>query len=157
MAVCIILHSQADLNGARGIREPSPWYWRRDVHSFVLWMCDDKDKDQHIQRDIFLCFAMCGGCLVVTSTLANSPGNQSPLVIGTVIANAKIIMLMISSSEIDVELDDCLPLNPWLVPDSDDSIELGTKQIGEEHLARFTFFRSICHQSKWRDGGTYSW
>ena len=79
-------------------------------------MCDDKDKDQCIyrDRDIFLCFAMCGGCLVVTSTLANSPGNQSPLVIGTVIANAKIIMLMmlISSSESDVELDDCLPLNP---------------------------------------------
>ena len=120
-------------------------------------MYDDKDKDQHIQRDrdIFLCFAMCGGCLVVTSTLANPPGNQSPLVIG----NAKIIMLrmLISSSESDVELDDCLPLNPRLVPGSDDSIELGTKQIGEEHLARFTFFRSICHQSKWRDGGTYSW
>ena len=79
-------------------------------------MCGDKDKDQHIQRDrdIFLCFAMCGGCLVVTSTLANPPGNQSPLVIGTVIANAKIIMFMmlISSSESDVELDDCLPLNP---------------------------------------------
>ena len=79
-------------------------------------MCDDKDKDQHIQRDrdIFLCFAMCGGCLVVTSTLANPPGNQSPLVIGTVTANAKIIMLrmLISSSESDVELDDCLPLNP---------------------------------------------
>ena len=79
-------------------------------------MCGDKDKDQHIQRDrdIFLCFAMCGGCLVVTSTLANPPGNQSPLVIGTVIGNAKIIMLMmlISSSESDVELDDCLPLNP---------------------------------------------
>ena len=76
-------------------------------------MCGDKDKYQYIQRDrdIFLCFAMCGGCLVVTSTLANPPGNQSPLVIGTVIANAKIIML-ISSSESDVELDDCLPLNP---------------------------------------------
>ena len=96
---------------------------------------------------------------MVTSTLANPPSNQSPLVIGTVTANAKIIMLrmLISSSESDVELDDCLPLNPRLVPDSDDSIELGTKQIGEEHLARFTFFRSICHQSKWRDGGTYSW
>ena len=79
-------------------------------------MCGDKDKYQYIQRDrdIFLCFAMCGGCLVVTSTLANPPGNQSPLVIGTVIANAKIIMLrmLISSSESDVELDDCLPLNP---------------------------------------------
>ncbi len=79
-------------------------------------MCDDKDKEQriHRDRDIFLCFAMCGGCLVVTSTLANPPGNQSPLVIGTAIANAKIIMFMmlISSSESDVELDDCLPLNP---------------------------------------------